>query len=206
MSDQQAANRGVRQRAGRPRNSAADQAILRATIDLLAEGGLQAATIQAVAQRAGVARATIYLRWPGRDALITAAIRHAIGRAPFALTSDLRTDIARGAEQARAILQEPSFAAIAPTLLRELLSSGQAAAIVTFDRLFPNRRLVAEEFRRLAPDQGLRADLDPYGVVDLVIGPLFMRLIATGEPPSRDFTDQVVEVILSGLRAPQAGE
>ena len=39
--------------------------MLRATIDLLAERGMEATTIQAVSDRTGIARATIYLRWPG---------------------------------------------------------------------------------------------------------------------------------------------
>jgi AcrR family transcriptional regulator len=185
---------------GRPRSQTADDAILRATIELVAEGGPDAATIQAVANRAGVARATIYLRWPSRDALVTAAMRRAIGRAPYALTGNLETDLAQGGEQARAILAQPSFRLIAPALVRELLSGHDGSPEVTFDRLFPNRRLVGEEYARLAADQGFRTDVDPIGIVDLLIGPLFMRLIATGNPPSKAFTREVVDIVIHALR------
>ena len=189
-----------RRRPGRPRSETADDAILNAAIALLADGGPEATTIQAVADRAGVARATIYLRWPGRDALITAAIRHAIGRSPYPLTGELETDIARGGEQARAILSEPSFALIVPSLMRELLAGDQAAAGVTFDALFPNRRLVADEYARLAREQAFRTDIEADGVVDLVTGPLLMRLMATAEAPSRVFTSQVIELVVGALR------
>jgi AcrR family transcriptional regulator len=191
----------TRRRPGRPRSETADEAILSAAIELLAEGGPDATTIQAVADRAGVARATIYLRWPGRDALITAAIRHAIGRSPYPLSGDLETDIARGGEQARAILSEPSFALIAPSLIRELLAGDQAAAGLTFDAIFPNRRLVADEYSRLAMEQAFRTDIEADGVIDMVTGPLLMRLMATAQGPSRAFTGQVVELVISALRA-----
>jgi AcrR family transcriptional regulator len=187
-------------RPGRPRSETADEAILNAAIELLAVGGPDAATIQAVADRAGVARATIYLRWPGRDALVTAAVRHAIGRSPYALTGDLETDIELGAEQTRAILSEPSFSMIVPTLMRELLVADEAAAGLTFDRLFPNRRLVGEEYRRLASEQGFRTDVEADGVVDLVIGPLLMRLMATARPPTREFTREVSSLVIGALR------
>jgi AcrR family transcriptional regulator len=191
----------TRRRPGRPRSETADEAILSAAIELLAEGGPDATTIQAVADRAGVARATIYLRWPGRDALITAAIRHAIGRSPYPLSGDLETDIAGGGEQARAILSEPSFALIAPSLIRELLAGDQAAAGLTFDAIFPNRRLVADEYSRLAMEQAFRTDIEADGVIDMVTGPLLMRLMATAQGPSRAFTGQVVELVISALRA-----
>jgi AcrR family transcriptional regulator len=187
---------------GRPRSQAADEGILRATLELIAEGGPDAATIQAVSNRARVARATIYLRWPSREALLAAAIRHAIGRSPYRLSGDLEVDITQGAEQARAILSEPSFALIVPSIMRELLAGDQAAAGVTFDRLFPNRRLVAEEYGRLARAQGFRPDVDPEGVVDLVTGPLLMRLMATAQPPSREFTREVSRVVIEALRDP----
>src|SRR3990170_8095476 len=66
--------------AGRPRGPATDAAILQAVIELLAEAGLRGTTVDAVAARAGVARATVYLRWPTRDALLAAAARQALGQ------------------------------------------------------------------------------------------------------------------------------
>ena len=84
---------------GRPRDAAIDELVLRATIDLLAERGMEATTIQAVSDRSGIARATIYLRWPGRSALVLAALRWAIGRPPFELSGDIATDFQRGVER-----------------------------------------------------------------------------------------------------------
>jgi AcrR family transcriptional regulator len=62
-------------RAGRPRDDAREQAILDAAIDLLAEVGYEAMTVEAVATRAKSSKATIYRRWPGKAELVADAIR-----------------------------------------------------------------------------------------------------------------------------------
>jgi AcrR family transcriptional regulator len=183
---------------GRPRSERANEAIRTATLELLAEAGLDGTTTQAIADRAHVARATIYLRWPTREALIDAALRHAIGREPFPLSGGIATDIRRGAEQSQGILSEPLFESVLPALVREFLTPDQAG--VTFDALFPHRRRFAEEYDRLAADQGFRDDIDGETVADLVIGSMVARLLATTSAPTASYVDQVVDVILRGLR------
>ena len=59
--------------AGRPRSEVAHQAILDATLELLAEVGFSALTVEGVAQRAGVGKATIYRRWPSKLPLVVEA-------------------------------------------------------------------------------------------------------------------------------------
>ena len=79
--------------AGRPRNEQHDDAILGATIDLVSEVGIAALTIDAVAKRAGVGKATIYRRWASKEALLldawvsVVALRRSPTRARCAATS-----------------------------------------------------------------------------------------------------------------------
>ena len=61
------------QSAGRPRSEEAHQAILNATVELLAEQGYSALTVEGVASRAGVGKATIYRRWPSKLPLVVEA-------------------------------------------------------------------------------------------------------------------------------------
>jgi len=186
---------------GRPRNHATDDAILRAAVELLADGGLEAASIRAVSERSGAARASIYLRWPNRDALIAAALRYAIGREPHRLSGDIATDLRRGADQTRAILAQPLFAAVMPALIRELVGGDPARdRWATYDALFPNRARFADEYVRLAADQGYRTDIDPHLPADLVIGAFFSRLVATGRAPTARFGREVVDLLVAGLR------
>jgi AcrR family transcriptional regulator len=63
-------------RRGRPRDPAVDAAILAAAVDLLAEAGYARLTMDQVAARAGVGKASVYLRWPNKVALVAEAIQH----------------------------------------------------------------------------------------------------------------------------------
>lgn len=189
---------------GRPRSPAVDDAILRATLGLLVEAGIERTTIGAVAARAGVARATIYLRWPSRAALITAAFLHAKGRAPFPLTGDIETDLTTGAEWMRSIVSEPAFRATFSLVVRELLQEPRSETDLTYDRLAPNRLRVGEEYRRLASRAGLRTDVDPVLVTDVVMGTLLHRWLATGRPPTHADSEQVIDILLNGIKRRQA--
>src|SRR5215210_6663760 len=62
-------------RPGRPRSAEADRAIVGAALDLAAEGGLTRMTIEGVAARAGVGKATIYRRWSSKEELFADALR-----------------------------------------------------------------------------------------------------------------------------------
>ncbi len=61
-------------RRGRPRSEHADRAIIDAALDLFAESGAEGLCIEKVAARAGVGKATIYRRWPGKEDLLLAAL------------------------------------------------------------------------------------------------------------------------------------
>jgi AcrR family transcriptional regulator len=184
---------------GRPRDPDTDDAILGAAVELLAESGLRKTTIAAVAERAGVARATIYLRWSSRDKLIAAAARHALGRAPFSLTRDLATDIRRGGQDAQEVLGRPGFLAIFPEIVRALMAEESE---MSYDDIAPNRRVLAREYQQLCVAAGFRSDVAPTIAFDLLIGSQINHILATGRPATPEVTDQITQIILAGLRAP----
>ena len=183
--------------AGRPRGPATDAAILQSAIELLAEAGLRGTTIDAVAARAGVARATVYLRWPTRDALLAAAARQALGQPLYPLTGHFATDLGTGAMRARGALAQPLFVAIFPELARGLLAHSPAT---DYDEIAPNRQRLAEELRATAVSDGYRTDVDPTLPFDLIVGSTLNHLLATGSTPSEANTARMVEVVVDGLR------
>src|SRR6266498_1497376 len=130
---------------GRPRSHEVDDAILRSAVELLATRGPDGLTINAVARRSRVARASIYLRYPGRDALLAATLRAAIGREPFPLSGDIETDLRRTADQVQAILATPSFRPVLPEVVRGLLRQPAGDAGITYDMVSPNRTPIAAE-------------------------------------------------------------
>jgi len=96
-------------RRGRPRDPGVDAAVLNAAVDLLAEAGYARLTMEQVAARAGVGKASVYLRWPNKVALVAAAIQQRSAVVPEVPdTGSLREDML--------------------TFLRALLSTRGAAA------------------------------------------------------------------------------
>src|SRR5260370_11663714 len=84
----------MKTRRGRPRDPAVDEAILAAAIDLLAEAGYARLTMDQVAARAGVGKASLYLRWPNKVALVAEAIQHRSAVVPEVPdTGSLREDM-----------------------------------------------------------------------------------------------------------------
>jgi AcrR family transcriptional regulator len=86
----------VTRSGGRPRSEEADQAILDAALELLVQVGYQGITVEGIAQRAGVGKATVYRRYANKAEIMVEAIR-SHGCATFALvdTGDVRADLLR---------------------------------------------------------------------------------------------------------------
>jgi AcrR family transcriptional regulator len=183
---------------GRPRDPGVDDAILRAAAELLAETGVEATTVTAVAARAGVARATVYLRWPSRWALIGAATKASVGGRPYPLTGDIARDIQVGAHFFRDIIAAPRFKAMFPHLVAEVLAEERG---LPWDALSPNRARLASNYASVAGSQGFAPQLDPDLPYDLSVGALLAHLLVNGEAPSHEWTQQLADVIVAGLRA-----
>ena len=183
---------------GRPRNAATDGAILRAVLDAVSEKGISGVTVTGVAERAGVARATVYLRWPSRAALVGAAAKAVAGGDPFDLSGDIERDIRDGAEFLQVVFAAPYFAGILPELVRAVLAKPPE---VSFDELAPNRQGIAAEYQREARAQGFDPDVDPNLAFDLFFGAFLSHLLATGAAPSPAYVRQLADVTVLGLKA-----
>src|SRR4029079_6368612 len=98
---------GANHRGGRPRSSSADRRILDAAVAILGERGFTGLTTSAVIERSGVARGTVYRRYPTRCALVLAAASAIKGRDAYPLTGDIARDLRTGAQSAAAIFALP---------------------------------------------------------------------------------------------------
>jgi AcrR family transcriptional regulator len=184
---------------GRPRRAAVDAAIVRAAIELMTEEGAGGATLSAVARRAGVARATVYLRWPTRSALIGAAARAAVGGQPMPLTDDVEGNIRFAAGYVRRVFDGATFPALLPEMVRGVLAHPPE---VEFDSVAPRRREFARIYLAEAAAQGFDPDVDPNLAFDLILGTAIAYLLANGRAMSEDAAEELGEVIVRGLRRP----
>ena len=132
---------------GRPRSVRADEAIIEATLDLLAEGStIEALSIEAIAARAGVGKATIYRRWAGKDALLLDALRRLKGVLAQPAGHSVRDDLVLlvGAIGKNV---DPRAAKIMPCLVPAVNRSADQFQLYQ-NIIAPRRQLMREVLRR----------------------------------------------------------
>jgi AcrR family transcriptional regulator len=186
---------------GRPRSQEADRAILTATLDLLASRGLAAMSIEEIASRAGVGKATIYRRWSSKgllalDAFVTAFAE----QQPLPDTGTLRGDlIAALTAWVRAVTQTsmgPMLASlVAEAQHDEELRAGWRDRVL--EPLRSQHRIMLD--RAIARGE-IPATVDQEAVLDLFFGAAQHRLLLGHLPLTDDFIREVVDVILDGIR------
>jgi AcrR family transcriptional regulator len=190
-------------RPGRPRSGDADRAILDAAVAVLGEQGFTGLTTSAVIERSGVARATVYRRYPTRESLLLAAASAIKGREPYPLTGDIAHDLQTGARSAASIFASPRFQQFLPAIVAEATKS-PAVARAVIARIAPNHANVTAEYADRARQAGMRTDIDPELVPTMLIGTILYRFMSTGLPADDAFADQVVDVLIRGLQAEPA--
>lgn len=187
---------------GRPRSVRADEAIVQATLDLLAEGNsIEALSIEAIAARAGVGKATIYRRWPGKDALLLDALRTLKGAPPEPAGHSVRDDLVLlvGAVGHNV---DPRAAKIMPCLVPEVNRSPDHYQLYQ-NIIEPRRRLMRDVLRRGVASGELRADLDIELAMALLSGPMVLQRVLRWHPELDDriLPERIVDAVLDGIRA-----
>jgi AcrR family transcriptional regulator len=189
-----------RARRGRPRSEAADRAILRATTELLAERGLAGTSIEEVAARAGVGKATIYRRWPSRGVLaLDAFLAEFAGLQPLSDTGTLRGDLlAALTGWVRAVTRTRAGPVLAG-LVGEAQRDPVLAAAWRDRVLEPLRAQQLIMLDRAIQRGDLPADVDTDVILDLMFGAAYHRLLHGHRPLNDAFTREVVDLITAGV-------
>jgi AcrR family transcriptional regulator len=192
-----------RRAPGRPRSARADEAIIEAVLDLLAEGSnIETLSIEAVAARAGVGKATIYRRWPNKEALIVHALAALKGPIPEIAGESVREDLLT-LLRPLAVANSTRAGRIMPCLIPEVQRNPEMAALYR-QLTEPRRERMRDVLRRGIAIGELRADLDLNATVAMLTGPLVAQSMLTSYP-SVDLSklpEQIVDTMLPGLRTP----
>jgi AcrR family transcriptional regulator len=201
-----AARPGAARAPGRPRDVRCDAAIVDATLALLAEGGPARLSVEAVAARAGVGKATIYRRWPNKELLVVDALATLTEPPPPVGTGSLRTDLITVLD----IVRRWTADSLAGRILPRLLAEGDPRVLGLFrERIVTPRRFrIAELLRRAVDDGQLRADLDIELTIDLLVGTVVYRQLLRHAPIRHEHIERVVDTVLAGSLAgspPPAG-
>jgi AcrR family transcriptional regulator len=188
-----------RMRRGRPRSEQAERAIIDAALDLFAESGAEGLCIEKVAARAGVGKATIYRRWPGKVDLLLDALAALRAPLPEPKGESVRDDLV-------ALLDATRTDAVDPRRVRQVaLLLGEGAR---YPRLFeryvdtvvePRRDVFRAVLRRGIATGELREGTNVDLVVDMLTGAVLTRTRLSNDRPDRGYARRVVDELLTGL-------
>lgn len=189
-----------RRQPGRPRDPRADAAILTAVVELLAEVGFGGLTIDAVAHRAGVGKATIYRRWEGKERLVLDALSTEVQQTQSPDTGSVGQDLLQIYEPMAEPVAQQTVVRLMPALAAEAAVNPELAERL---RSFVfTRRTAAREALQRGMDRG---DLDPAAdielCIDLLTGALLYRLFFSGAEVGIDVIEQAIAVVLRGIAA-----
>jgi AcrR family transcriptional regulator len=187
-------------RGGRLRDPQVDEAITDAARELLEEHGIDATSMDAIARRAGVARATVYRRWPNKGALIAQLIRDFFPELPVPDRGCVRAELVDVLAAQLGLLQGKA-GRLYPALGAHAAFSPAAAEALkeVVDR---RRSAIHEVLRRGMGRAQIRQDLDIDLVLSLTWGPVYYRFLgflSGAGTVERDFVDRLVDALLEGI-------
>lgn len=174
------------------RSARVRQAVLAATLEQVAEHGIEGLAIGEVAARAGVAETTVYRRWGTRTALIAEAIGELADMGnPAPDTGTLRGDLHRLAEQISTLIAQPGIARVLGTTL----AFGAGSEIAIARQRFWDYRFeqTAPVVHRAIARGELPAPTSARAVIETLAAPLYFRLIIGDVPIEGALLDQCVE-------------
>ena len=192
-------------RRGRPRSEASRKAILRAASELLLEHGLHSISMDAVAERAGASKATIYRWWPSKELLALDALfsdwapAAGAGYDTGSLAGDL---LALTLPWARQLAAKP-YGRVIAALITSAQSDPRFAEVYRARFLQPRRDLARVIFNRAIERGEIPADTDIEIALDLLYGPFYHRVLHGHAQLTDRFTRAIVDHVVTAVaRAP----
>jgi AcrR family transcriptional regulator len=185
-----------RRDAGRPRGAPIERAILTATLDALAEHGIEGLSIPQIAAACDVHKTTIYRRWPTREALVDAALDGVLHDTAAELrdTGSLAGDLRALVEAVHARVASVTGRA----LLRAAMFSGEGGARIAQSPAPAG--IVALVERAAARGEWDVAAGPPDVVLALLSGALMHRVLLERQPVTPEWMDAMVGVVVQGVR------
>jgi AcrR family transcriptional regulator len=170
----------------------------------MAEGGLAATTIDAIRDRSGVSKTTIYKHWPNRLCVaVDAFAERLVMDASLPDTGTARGDFLEQIRRVSAFYASPVGSVFAQLLANA--SQDPVASDWLQTRFLDSRQRGIRELWDRAVSRGdVRKDIDPDLAMDLVFGPVMWRLVSGRRPLAEDDADALVNALLNGLRATTA--
>ncbi|MBM6399979.1 TetR/AcrR family transcriptional regulator [Phycicoccus sonneratiae] len=183
------------------RGAAVRAGVLRSALELLADSGYASLSMEAVAERAGVHKTTVYRRWSNREALVTDAVLEG-SSTEFGIpdTGDIDADLRDGVRALARWLDGPVGRPLVAMLASD---AGRLPAVQSAKRrFFAERAAVASDRVAAAVAAGqLPAGTDPTALLSTLVAPLYLNLLVTSAPVTDHDCDRAAAVALTAARA-----
>ena len=185
------------------RRARSEQAILEATRALLAEVGVRGLTIEGVAARSGVAKTTIYRRWRDRDELALAAVWNDLvgGLQAPGDVGDTRKELLAFVEPLITILRSPLMGGVIRGLTSEIAENRELARAYRDQFIEPRLEELRQVISRAAERGDLRPNTDVRLAHEMLVGPVFYRLLFSGQPLDDRLAARVTDAVLRAFAA-----
>jgi len=202
-----AVDRGTGGRPGRPRDERIDQQITTAALQVLAEVGFERFSVEQVAAQAGVAKTTLYRRFPCRDDLVVGALMRMNDALPEPPPPGPVRDRLIGL---LAGIRRRTASSVSGRVFMRVITEGHSqpglAAVIQERVLEPRRQVLRDVLSDGVAAGELRAGLDPDTVIPVLVGPMLYLGIWDAMPGQGAVTvEAVVDAVLAGLADPSAG-
>ncbi len=191
----------VRRGRGRPRDPSTDDRITAAAAELLLERGFDKTTVDEVAARAGVGKATVYRRWPSKEDLaVSAMARLYQAEFPEPDTGSIRTDLAESYRSVLTFVNSPEGAAFLRMSIAESVRDERIAALYRSSTI-RREELSRVTFERAIARGEVRSDIDVDSAVQWLGGMITVRAVSGRPMPTAEDVDALVDFTLRGVLA-----
>lgn len=192
-------------KAGRPRSEGVRAKIIDAALALLEEGGYGKVTCDAIAQRAGCGKATIYRWWPNKAAVVINAFAERVSpELPNEKLSCLRDYVSGHLQRFTRVLMG-RHGRILAAVIAGAQDDAEVAEAYLEHWLRPRRAVSRQILTEYQNEGQLPQDYDIEIVLDAMYGPLHFRLMARHETLTPEYADGLAKVLLGGMLAHSPG-
>jgi AcrR family transcriptional regulator len=196
------AQAGGLRKPGRPRDSELHDVIIHAALETFVEEGLDSASVEGIATRAGVGKATIYRRWHSKEDLISDAICQCAETVLAPETGSARGDLIALMSKLQDDLSCSMGGQIFPRMVGEVWDATPVGEAFAEAVIRPRRKLILDVLSKGAARGELKEGFDAEMVADTLSGAVIVRRMVAG-PEGKESSkriEELVDLILEGLR------
>jgi AcrR family transcriptional regulator len=186
---------------GRPRDKRIDSAVMRSTVELLAESGYAQLSVDAIARRAGTSKPAIYRRWPSKAHLVHEAVFPIGDGTALPDTGSLAGDVREMVSRTADVLTTPAARAALPGLVGEMAAdlTLHSALLERFGDILS--RGLTDRLADAVQRGEVRPDVTAAEMVEVVAGTAFLALLTRGNDLDDSWVDRTAALITRGISA-----